>query len=59
MNGHRFQSVPVAEPAQEVEEGGLHKFEDLTTERLQAAHDALANVGALERVIQPYKDLIE
>jgi hypothetical protein len=50
--------VAVPEPAKAVEDSGPKKFEDLSTERLQAAHDALTKVGVPEAVLQPYKDLL-
>jgi maleylacetoacetate isomerase/maleylpyruvate isomerase len=53
-----FEKQLAHSPAGDAGDRGAQKLEDLSTERLQAAHDALTKVGVPEAVLQPYKDLL-
>ncbi|WP_353239675.1 hypothetical protein [Limnohabitans sp.] len=58
-SGHKLHSVAAPDPAPEPDGSGHKKLEDLPTEQLQAAHDALIKVGMPVSTLQPYKDLLE
>ena len=58
-HGLKIHSAAVPEPTPAKEEWAPKKLEDMTTERIQAAHDALVSVGMPDSVIQPYEAVLK